>query len=187
MDSDKNIIYTKSFYLKSQSYSKIEWANDSNFLLLFNKTEICLLNLFNFSTKYWTNFQNEIKVKKIFKRKQSISISSTDNRFFVFVENSNSFMYIINEASNDIYDNRYLENFNNLLPNGYFQQFFKTFSKVFFFSETEEYQIIKTAFNYTDDRLIVLFGRKNSVMNNIIRVYKVNNTQNIHKLHLEFG
>lgn len=80
-----------------------------------------------------------------------------------------------------------MDNFNNLLPNGYFQQFFKTFPKVFSLDETEEYKIIKTEFNYTDDRLIVLLGKKNSELNNIVRVYKVLNMENIHQIYFEFG
>ena len=62
LDAEKNITFSKSFYFNMQPYRNIEWANDSNYFILYNERNICMYNLFNFSVKYWTNFANEIKV-----------------------------------------------------------------------------------------------------------------------------
>jgi hypothetical protein len=95
-------------------------------------------------------------------------------------------MYIINESSNDIYDNRYLFSLNNVLPNGYIQQNFKTISKIFEFKGSEDYQVIKTAINYTDDRLIVLLNHRRNNDLNILRVFEVNEPYDVNKLNLVF-
>jgi len=95
-------------------------------------------------------------------------------------------MYIINELTNDIYDDRYLSSLNNVLPNAYYQQYFRTISKIFEFKGSEDFQVIKTALNYTDDRLIVLLGHKRNIDLNILRVYQIIEPYDVIKLNLIF-
>jgi hypothetical protein len=95
-------------------------------------------------------------------------------------------LYVINESRNDIYDNKYLYSLNNVLPNGYLQNNFKTISKIFEFNGNEDYQVIKTETNYTDDRLIILLNHRRNKDLNILRVFKINEPYDNNKMNIVF-
>ena len=99
----------------------------------------------------------------------------------VFVENEENFLYIIHEASNNVYDLRSYSSYNN--PSNYYLHYhYKVHSKIFNFCSNEDFVISKTAINQNFDRLIVLFSNNKITSEKILRVYKVENSKSIYDL-----
>jgi len=66
LDLNKNVLFSKSFIGKT--FTNIEWSHDSTFFIATTDTNVYLFNMYDFSNKQWSNFQNKIKVnlKKFF-------------------------------------------------------------------------------------------------------------------------
>jgi len=60
LDINVNIIFTKTYIGKN--FNSIEWSSDSTFFIAPTENSLYLFNMFDFSVKRWSNFQNKIKV-----------------------------------------------------------------------------------------------------------------------------
>ena len=64
LDINKNVIFSKTYF--ARYFNNLEWSSDSTFFVATTDTNVYLFNMYDFSTKLWSNFQKKIKVNIIF-------------------------------------------------------------------------------------------------------------------------
>ena len=111
-----------------------------------------------------------------------MNIKKENNLILVFVENrGENFIYVIQEASNNIYDIRTFNSFNNI-ANFYLQNHYKVYSKIYNFEVEEDLIVSKTTINNCFNRLIVLFNNSKVPTEKTLKVYKIENNKSVYDL-----